>query len=144
MQMRALGGAGVPEFGYWRPRLHRIADFHRDAALAQMRVPGKDIWSDFENEVVAAIVCLRLGGHQDERRLIRHAVVDRDDPPIRDREDVLAEAVELLDLLAVAVEESIALDPAPVDGEGFTRFDAGAVARDTFVPMDVGLAARPS
>ena len=141
MQMRALGGAGVPEFGYWRPRLHRIADFHRDAALAQMRVPGKDIWSDFENEVVAAIVCLRLGDHQDGRRLIGHAVVDVDHGAIGDREDVLAEAILLLDPLAVAVEESVVLNLGPVDGEGLGGLDADAVYRDTKVSVEVGLAA---
>jgi hypothetical protein len=44
--------------------------------------------------------------------------VDRDHDAISDRENVLAEAVELLDLLAVAVEESVVLDPAPVDRKG--------------------------
>src|SRR5215471_2388685 len=106
-----------------------------------MRVPGEDIRSDFENHVIAAIVCLRLGDHKDERRLIGHAVVDRDHGAVGDREDVLAEAVVLLDPLAVAVEESVVLDLGPVDREGFTRLDADTVYCDTFVPVDVGLAA---
>jgi hypothetical protein len=29
-----------------RPSLHRVTDLHREAALAQMRVPGEDVRSD--------------------------------------------------------------------------------------------------
>src|SRR6516162_11453720 len=106
-----------------------------------MRVPGEDIGGDFENQIIAAIVRLRLGDHKNERRLIGHAVMDRDHGAIGDRENVLAEAVVLLDALAVAVEKSVVLDLGPVDRESFTRLDADAVYRDTFVPVDVGLAA---
>jgi hypothetical protein len=67
--------------------------------------------------------------------------VDRDHSAIGDREDVLTEAIVLLDLLAVAVEDSVVLDPDPVDRESFTGLDTDAVYRDTFVPVDVGLSA---
>ena len=67
--------------------------------------------------------------------------MDRDDGAIGDREDVLAEAIVLLDPLAVPVKDSVVLDLGPVDREGFTCLDADAVDRDTFVPVDVGLAA---
>src|SRR5262249_39394094 len=84
---------------------------------------------------------LRLGDHKHERRLIGHAVVDRDHGAIGYREDLLAEAVVLLDRLAVAVEESVVLDLGPVDRERFTRLDADAVYRDAFIPVHVRLAA---
>jgi hypothetical protein len=106
-----------------------------------MRIPGEDIWSDFEHHVVAAIVRLRLRNHQDERRLIGHAVVDRDHGSIGDCEHVLAKAVILLYRLAVAVEDSVMSDLDQVYREGFSRYDAGAVNRDAFVPVNVGLAA---
>src|SRR6516225_3249673 len=109
-----------------------------------MRVPGEDIRSDFENHVIAAIVCLRLGDHKDERRLIGHAVVDRDHGAIGDREDVLAETIVLLDPLAVVVEDSVVLDSGPVDGEGLGSLDADTVYRYTKVSVDVGLAATAS
>ena len=67
--------------------------------------------------------------------------MDRDHGAIGNRKDILAEAVVLLDPLAVAVEESFVLDLGPVDRERFARLDADAVYRDTFIPVDVGLAA---
>src|SRR3974377_1874800 len=106
-----------------------------------MRVPGEDLRSDFKNQVITAIGVLRLGDHKVERRLIGHAVVDRDDGAIGDREDVFAEAVVLLDALAVPLEEPVVPDLGPVDRKGLTRLDADAIDRDTFVPVDVGLAA---
>ena len=92
------GGGGLrrgrcPPIGDRRPRLHGVTDFHREATMAQMRVPGEDIRSDFENHVIAAIVRLRLRHHHNERRRIRHAVVDGDHDAIGDRENGLAEAI---------------------------------------------------
>ena len=141
MEMGAFRGPGVSEFADRGPGLHGVADLHSDAALTQMRIPGEDIGSDFDHHVVAAIVRRRLRRHQDERRLIGHAVVDRDHGSIGDREHVLAEAIILLDRLAVAVEDSVISDLDQVDREGFSRRDADAVNRDTFVPVNVGLAA---
>ena len=65
--------------------------------------------------------------------------MDIDHGAIGNREDVLAEAIVLLDPLAVAVEESVILDLGPVDGEGLGGLDADAVYRDTKVSVDVGL-----
>ena len=67
--------------------------------------------------------------------------MDVDHDAIGDREDVLAEAIVLLDPFTVAVEESVVLDLRPVDGEGLGGLDADAVYRDTKVSVDVGLAA---
>ena len=106
-----------------------------------MRIPGEDICSDFNHHVVAAIVRRRLRRHKDEGRLIGHAAVDGDHGSIGDREHVLAEAIKLLDRLAVSVEESVALDLAPINGEGFGGLNAGPIDRDAFVSMDIGLAA---
>ena len=64
-----------------------------------------------------------------------------DHSSIGDREDVLAEAIEELDRLAITIEESVAFDLAPIDGEGFGGLDAGPIDRDAFVSVDVGLAA---
>jgi hypothetical protein len=67
--------------------------------------------------------------------------VDRDHGAVGDREDVRAEAIVLLDPVAIAIEESVVLDLGPVDGEGLGGLDADAVYRDTKVSVDVGLAA---
>ena len=67
--------------------------------------------------------------------------MDRGHGAIGDREDVLAEAIVLLDPLAVAVEDSVVLDLGPVDGEGLGSLDADTVYRYTKVSVDVGLAA---
>jgi hypothetical protein len=67
--------------------------------------------------------------------------VDVDHGAIGDGEDVLAEAVVLLDPLTVAVEESVVVDLGPVDGEGLGGLDADAVYRDAKVSVEVGLAA---
>src|SRR5262249_21139414 len=50
--------------------------------------------------------------------------MDRHHGAIGDREDVLAEAIVLLDPAAVAVEDSVVLDSGPVDGEGLGSLDA--------------------
>jgi hypothetical protein len=56
--------------------------------------------------------------------------VDRDHGAIGDREDVLAEAIVLLDPLAVAAKDSIVLDLGPVDG-GSTSTETTADAGKT-------------
>ena len=68
--------------------------------------------------------------------------MDRDDGAIGNREDVLAEAVVLLDPFAVALEDFLfVLDLGPVNREGFGSLDADAVYRYTKISVDVGLAA---
>jgi hypothetical protein len=52
---RAVQGEAV-EDERQTPRLPGIADLHREAALTQMRVPGENIRSDFEINVIAAVV----------------------------------------------------------------------------------------
>ena len=99
MQVGTFGGAGVPDLAEERPGLHYIADLHREAARVQMRVEREDIGGDFEHHMIAAIVFLRFRDHRLVRRLVGHAVVDRDDRAIGDREDVLSESIVLLALL---------------------------------------------
>jgi hypothetical protein len=48
MQMGTFGGAAVSELGDRRPGLHRVAELDPEAAVLQMRVPGEDLWRDFE------------------------------------------------------------------------------------------------
>ena len=143
MEMGTFKGPGVSEFADARSGLHGVADLHSDAALTRkMRVPGKVFQTNFRHHVVAAIVRRRLQDHGDKRRRIGRVVVDRDHSSIGDREDVLAEAVELLGRLAIAaVIESVAFDLAPIDGEGFGGLNAGSIDSDALVSVDIGLAA---
>ena len=69
-----------------------------------------------------------------------HAVAQRDDLAIRHRPHFGSEIGKLLVLPAVALEEPVALELDPIDGEGFRRGDPSA-GSDPDVAMDVRNAA---
>ena len=138
--MRAAGRARVPELGERLPRLHLVADLHRDGARLEVRVRGVDVRLELEHDLVADRVGSWSSGLSDVRRCsgspscTRRRLRRRRRPRRRRRRSAARSVCRRR-------RRSVLLDARTVDGEGLGRLDAAAVDREAEITVDVRRAA---